>query len=84
MNIRLNQCHEGDSVKIIKMHGSGAFKTRLMELGFIRGKIMKIVKYAPLQDPMELFVTGSLVSLRIEEAMNIEVEIVNEEADEEY
>jgi ferrous iron transport protein B len=58
-----------------KMHGSGAFKNRLREMGFIKGRKLDIVRYAPLHDPLEIKINDSCVSLRVEEADKIEVSI---------
>ena len=45
-----------------------------MEMGFLRQETITVVKYAPLRDPMELIVKGAHLSLRVEEARQIEVE----------
>lgn len=74
MQNTLSQCKQGDIVVIQKMRGSGAFKNRLREMGFIKGEKLEIIRYAPLQDPLELRIKGYNVSLRIEEAAMIDVE----------
>jgi len=73
----LGSCSEGDLVKIIKIRGNELIRKRLVEMGFLRGKIIKIVKYAPLKDPVEVEINGSHVSLRVCEAAGIDVEAVN-------
>lgn len=73
---KLVEYKQGDRVKILKIKGSGRFKNRLMEMGFLKGENIEIVKYAPLQDPMEIKMKGYNLSLRLEEAENIEVEQV--------
>ena len=70
----LSLCREGDSVYIHRIGGNGAFKKRLHDLGFRRGKCINVVKYAPLKDPMEVELGGYHVSLRVEEANRIEVD----------
>ena len=70
----LSLYREGDKVYIHKIAGSGAFKRRLLDLGFQRGKQLSIVKYAPLKDPMEVELSGNHISLRVEEARHIEVD----------
>lgn len=50
------------------------FKKRLQELGFRKGKELSVVRYAPLRDPMEVEMGGFNISLRVEEAEEIEVE----------
>jgi Fe2+ transport system protein FeoA len=74
---KLSDCHQGDIVKIVKIKGAGPFKRRLMEMGFLKGVAIKIVKYAPLKDPIELVIKGFHVSLRVEEANDIEVELAD-------
>ncbi len=63
----------GDSAVIIKIKGRGTFRKRLMEMGFIKGKTIKVLKQAPLNDPIEYDIMGYQVSLRKSEAMLIEV-----------
>ncbi len=58
---------------IIKIKGSGAFRKRLIDMGFIRGRVITVVKKAPLQDPIQYELMGYEVSLRGEEARQIEV-----------
>lgn len=70
----LSLYREGDSVYIHRINGNGAFKKRLLELGFRRGKQLSIVKYAPLKDPMEVELGGYHISLRVEEADRIQVD----------
>ncbi len=74
---KLTDYREGDTVVIQQVQGSGAFKKRLLEMGFIKDAEIKIVKYAPLKDPMELVIKGFHVSLRIVEADEINVEKVS-------
>lgn len=72
--MKLKDCRQGDRVHITAVQGGGAFRKRLMEMGFMRGAPLVIVKYAPLRDPMEIVIKGFHVSLRVEEAANVEVE----------
>jgi len=64
---------EGESGTIVKVRGRGAFRKRITEMGFIRGKEVTVVKAAPLQDPVEYKILGYNVSLRKSEAALIEV-----------
>ncbi len=64
----------GKSAKVVKIHGEGAVKRRIMDMGITRGVEIYVRKVAPLGDPMELFVRGYELSLRKEDAKNIEVE----------
>ncbi len=73
MSTPLSLCREGDRVIIKKISGHGGFKKRLLDLGFRKGKELTVVRYAPLRDPMEVRMTGSHISLRVEEAEQIEV-----------
>ncbi len=74
--VRLSSCKEGDSVRIKKIEGKGAFKKRLLEMGLIKGAEITIHKYAPLRDPMELVIKGYHLSLRVEEANNLVVQVL--------
>ena len=73
MSTPLSLCREGDRVVIKRITGHGGFKKRLLDLGFRKGKEMTVVRYAPLRDPMEVDLAGSHISLRVEEAEQIEV-----------
>ncbi len=69
----LNDLHTGDSATITRIRGRGAFRKRITEMGFIRGKPVTVVKSAPLKDPVEYRILDSNVSLRRSEASLIEV-----------
>ena len=69
----LNELHTGDSAIIARIRGRGAFRKRLTEMGFIRGKNITVVKSAPLKDPVEYRILESNVSLRRSEANLVEV-----------
>jgi len=69
----LAELPEGESGLIVKIRGRGAFRKRITEMGFVRGKEVTVVKAAPLQDPIEYKIMGYHVSLRKSEAMLIEV-----------
>ena len=64
----------GSSCIISKVHGHGGFRHRIMEMGFIKGEKVDVIKNAPLMDPIEYSIMGSHVSLRRSEADKIEVE----------
>ena len=72
----LNELHTGETATIARIRGRGAFRKRLTEMGFIRGKSISVIKSAPLKDPVELIVKGYHISLRVEEAAQITVENV--------
>ena len=68
----------GEKAVIVRVNGHGSFRKRLIEMGFIQGKEVKVVLNAPLKDPIEYEIIGYKVSLRREEARNIEVVSVEE------
>ena len=63
----------GDTVKVVKLHGEGPVKRRIMDMGITKGVEVYIRKVAPLGDPMELTVRGYELSVRKGDAENIEV-----------
>jgi len=78
--MKLSECRQGQTVAIRRVGGQGALRKRLLEMGFMSGEIVKIVKYAPLRDPLELALRDFHVSLRVSEAASLEVEPVHQEA----
>lgn len=71
MPIRLSDLKELERGVITRIEGSGAFKTRISEMGFVKGQEIYVVKNAPLRDPIEYNIMGYDVSLRRREAENI-------------
>ena len=70
----LRQVKIGDRVKVVKLHGEGAVKRRIMDMGITKGVEIFIRKVAPLGDPVEVPVRGYELSLRKADAEMIEVE----------
>lgn len=70
----LRQAKIGDTVKVVKLHGEGAVKRRIMDMGITKGVEVLIRKAAPLGDPIEVTVRGYELSLRKADAEMIEVE----------
>ena len=70
----LRQAKVGETVKVVKLHGEGAVKRRIMDMGLTKGVEVYVRKVAPLGDPLELTVRGYELSLRKEDAQWIEVE----------
>jgi ferrous iron transport protein A len=70
----LRQAKIGETVKVIKLHGEGATKRRIMDMGLTKGVEVYIRKVAPLGDPVEITVRGYELSLRKADADMIEVE----------
>ena len=64
----------GATVKVVKIHGEGAVKRRIMDMGITRGVEIYVRKVAPLGDPIEVTVRGYELSLRKADAEDIEVE----------
>lgn len=70
----LRQAKIGDTVKVVKLHGEGAVKRRIMDMGLTKGTEAYIRKVAPLGDPVEITVRGYELSLRKADAEMIEIE----------
>ena len=63
-----------DTVKVVKIHGAGAIKRRIMDMGITKGTEIYVRKVAPLGDPFEITVRGYELSIRKMDAEIIEVE----------
>lgn len=70
----LNQVKIGENVQVVKLHGEGAVKRRIMDMGITRGVEIFIRKVAPFGDPVEITVRGYELSLRKADAEMIEIE----------
>ena len=70
----LREAKVGDTVKVVKLHGEGATKRRIMDMGITKGVEVFVRKVAPLGDPIEVNVRGYELSLRKADAEMIEVE----------
>ena len=70
--LRETKC--GSTVKVVKLHGQGAVKRRIMDMGITKGVEIYVRKVAPLGDPVEVMVRGYELSLRKADAEMIEVE----------
>lgn len=70
----LKEAKVGETLKVVKLHGEGAVKRRIMDMGITRGVVVHIRKVAPLGDPVEITVRGYELSLRKADAEMIEVE----------
>ncbi len=64
----------GSSAKVVRLHGEGALRRRIMDMGITRGVVITVRKAAPLGDPLELTVRGYELTLRKSDADMIEVE----------
>ena len=79
--MKLSEVKVGGKAVIVKVAGHGGFRKRIVEMGFIKGKMVEVINKAPLGDPIEYRIMGYNVSLRLNEAQHIEV-ISVEEAEE--
>ena len=71
--MRLSELENNQTGSITKVLGHGAFRKRITEMGFVKSKVVKVIKNAPLQDPIEYQLMGYNISLRRSEASLIEV-----------
>ena len=67
----LSECRAGDQISVQRVVGGGPVRRRLLEMGVFAGTMMRVVKYAPLKDPIECEVKGYHVALRVAEAQRI-------------
>ena len=70
----LREAKVGETVRVVKLHGEGAVKRRIMDMGLTRGVEVFVRKLAPLGDPVEVNVRGYELSIRKADAEMIEVE----------
>ncbi|MCI9067165.1 MAG: ferrous iron transport protein A [Lachnospiraceae bacterium] len=69
----LREAKIGDTATVVKLHGEGAVKRRIMDMGITRGVEIYVRKVAPLGDPVEVTVRGYELSLRKADAEMIEI-----------
>ncbi len=77
--MKLSELKTGETGIVVKVHGHGAFRKRVLEMGFVRGHAVEVVLHAPLKDPIKYRIMGYDVSLRASEAALIEVVEISEE-----
>ncbi|MCQ4923468.1 ferrous iron transport protein A [Tissierella carlieri] len=70
----LNQIACGEIVTVLKLHGEGSIKRRIMDMGLTKGTQVMVRKVAPLGDPIELNVRGYELSIRKSDAKMVEVD----------
>ena len=70
----LKQAKVGSTVKVVKLHGEGAVKRRIMDMGITKGVEIYVRNVAPLGDPVEVSVRGYELSLRKADAEMVEVQ----------
>ena len=76
--MKLSDLQTGEKGIVIKVMGRGAFRKRIIEMGFIRGKEVEVVQNAPLKDPIQYRIMWYDVSLRRNDAQMIEVMSISE------
>ena len=79
-NRRLSEIRQGQSAYIEKVGGEGALRQHLLDMGVIPGAHVKLIKFAPMGDPMELRIHGYELTLRLADAEKIEILITDDEA----
>ena len=75
MNTNLREVKIGSTCKVVRLHGEGAVKRRIMDMGITRGVEVYVRKVAPLGDPIEITVRGYELSIRKADAEMVEVEL---------
>ena len=70
----LREAQIGETATVVKLHGVGAVKRRIMDMGITKGTQLSVRKVAPLGDPIEVTVRGYELSVRKEDAVQIIVE----------
>ena len=70
----LREAKIGETVRVVKLHGEGAIKRRIMDMGITKGTEVYVRKVAPLGDPVEVTVRGYELSLRKADAEMIEIQ----------
>ena len=71
--MKLNELKTGQEAEIIDIHHEGEKLQRLLDMGFIEGTQIKIIRNAPLLDPIDLSIRGYQIALRLDEAKGVEV-----------
>ena len=74
----LREVKVGQTAKVVKLTGTGPVKRRIMDMGITKSQLVRVIKVAPLGDPMEITVRNYELSVRKADAEMIEVELVEE------
>ena len=72
-SVPLATLRPGDAGRVIDVTGEGAFRRRLLDMGFVNGTFVRVIKHAPLMNPIEYCIGGAHVTLRRDEAMHVVV-----------
>ena len=76
--MKLSELHNGDQARILSVGGHGAFRKRILEMGFVQGQVVEVIQAAPLRDPIYYRLMDYNVSLRRKEAGLITVELIDQ------
>lgn len=76
----LREAQVGQTVKVVKVHGEGPVRRRIMDMGITRGQLIFVRKVAPLGDPVEINIRNYELSVRKADCEMIEVELVGKVA----
>lgn len=75
--MRLSDLKKGEKAIVVKVCEHGLFHKRLSEMGFINGKIVEVIRFAPLGDPVVYMILGSEIAIRLDTASMIEVRLIS-------
>jgi ferrous iron transport protein A len=81
MEVKLSELKSGDKAEIVSVKALGEIRRRLLDMGVTKGLMIKVVRKAPLGDPIEISFRGCHLTLRLEEADNIFVDKIGEIGD---
>jgi len=73
--VTLRDAKVGQTVKVVKLSGTGPVKRRIMDMGITKGQLVQVIRVAPLGDPIEVTVRGYELSVRKADCEMIEVEL---------
>jgi len=76
--VQLAELEPGEAAIVIDVEGEGAFRRRLVDMGFTKGALVRVIKLAPFRDPIEYCIGGTHVTLREQEARQVVVEQVDQ------
>ena len=74
--VPLSHLRPGEAGRVVDVTGEGAFRRRLLDMGFVNGTFVRVIKHAPLMNPIEYCIGGAHVTLRRDEAMHVVVDPV--------
>ena len=78
--MKLSELHNGERARILSVGGHGAFRKRILEMGFVQGQVVEVIQAAPLRDPIYYRLMDYNVSLRRKEAGLITVELIDSDS----